>query len=219
MSSRTKALLLVVLLLAFVNVPVVHGLWTDSRLDADGVTRATPAEPQGTAADRRVVVTFPSEVGEGTAAGSQEGLVTQLVRLDEQAYADAVADGTVEVTYLPDSPGTYRVEGQDDRLAVVGLLLANAAALLVLGLFLLVRARSRPELRLVATDDLRRTAPGGVLERVMGNEYRVVGDIEELSDGELVLDVGGRRVRVDLAGHANPASYQQSVEVRGVMVG
>ena len=59
----------------------------------------------------------------------------------------------------------------------------------MLGLFL-VRARSRPEMRLVATDDLRRTAPGGVLERVMGNEYRVVGDIEEPSDRELVLDVG-----------------------------
>lgn len=228
MNTWTTRLLLVGLLLVLVNFPALHGAWLDRQLDAEGVTEATPAEPSGDPAGRRVVVTFPPALdGEADAPPAPttpqpaegEGLVQQVTTLEPEAYDEAVDSESVEVTYLPDDPSTYRIEGEAEGLFAITLLIGNAAVLLVVGLFLLGRGRARAELRLRATDDVRRAAPGGVLERVAGNEYRVCGDIEELGPDELLLDVGGRPVRVVLDGHANPAGYQQSVEVRGLMIG
>ena len=215
---RRSRLLLVLLLLVVVNIPPVHAAWTDHRLDGDGVTETVPAVTDGGDGDATVVeVSLPTAVAEEL--GGAQGLLTQPTALEPDAYADAAATGQVEVTYLPEDPGTYRVEGASGGLALATVLLANAALLLVVGLFLLVRGRTRPELRMVATADVRRVPPGALLERVNGNDYVVRGDIEELADDELVLQVADRRVRVLLDGHANPASYQQSVEVRGTMIG
>ena len=213
---RRSRLLLVLLLLVVVNLPPAHAAWSDHRLDGDGVTEAVPVVPAG--GDSTVVeVSLPTAVAEEL--GGAQGLLTQPTALDPDAYADAAATGQVEVTYLPEDPGSYRVEGASGGLALATVLLANAALLLVVGLFLLVRGRTRPELRMVATGDVRRVPPGALLERVNGNDYVVRGDIEELADDALVLQVADRRVRVLLDGHANPASYQQSVEVRGTMIG
>ncbi len=214
---RRSRLLLVLLLLVVVNLPPAHAAWTDHRLDGDGVTETVPASTEGAGDSTVVQVSLPPAVAEEL--GGAQGLLVQPAALEPDAYDAAVASGQVDVTYLPDDPGTYRVEGASGGLALATVLLANAALLLVVGLFLLVRGRTRPELRMVATGDVRRVPPGALLERVQGNDYVVRGDIEELADDELVLQVADRRVRVLLDGHANPASYQQSVEVRGTMVG
>ena len=213
---RRSRLLLVLLLLVVVNLPPAHAAWSDHRLDGDGVTETVPASTDGVD-PTTVQVSLPAPVAEEL--GGDRGLLVQPAVLEPDAYDAATASGEVEVTYLPDDPGTYRVEGASGGLALATVLLANAALLLVVGLFLLVRGRTRPELRMVATDDVRRVPPGALLERVQGNDYVVRGDIEELADDELLLQVADRRVRVLLDGHANPASYQQSVEVRGAMIG
>ena len=85
---------------------------------------------------------------------------------------------------------------------------------------LMVRFRTvmRVELVLRATEDLERCPPGGLLDRIEGMRYAVSGDVVEIADDEIVLDLGDRRVRVLLDGHTNPAGYEQSVRAIGYMV-
>ena len=105
---RRSRLLLVLLLLVVVNLPPAHAAWTGHRLDGDGVIETVPAVPAG--GDSTVVeVSLPPAVAEEL--GGAQGLLTQPTALEPDAYADAAASGQVEVTYLPDDPGTYRVEG------------------------------------------------------------------------------------------------------------
>ena len=63
---------------------------------------------------------------------------------------------------------------------------------------------------------------GGTLSQFValdtGLTYVVCGEVAELGDDEVVLDLGDRRVRVLLDGHANPAGYEQPVRVTGFMV-
>ena len=42
----------------------------------------------------------------------------------------------------------------------------------------------------------------------------VRGEVQDLADGEVLLDLGNRTVRVLLDGHANPVGYQQPAQVR-----
>lgn len=222
--SRTR-LLLLLLLVVVVNLGPLGSLWTQERLDRDGVSERVVATTQGMP-QGQVVIALPPEVteavapdaGEGADPG-QAGLLARTVTLEPAAYDDAVATGEVEVTWLEDDPATYRIEGEEGGVGIATLLVVNAGVLLLVAVVLLLRGRTRPELRMVATADVRRVPPGPLLERVEGNDYVVRGDVESLTDDELVLAVADRRVRVLLDGHANPASYQHSVEVRGTMIG
>ena len=54
--------------------------------------------------------------------------------------------------------------------------------------------------------------------RIAGQRYIVTGDVVEIEDDEMVLDLGDRRVRVLLDGHPNPAGYQQPVRATGYMI-
>lgn len=224
--SRTR-LLLLLLLVVVVNLGPLGSLWTQERLDRDGVSERVVATTQGMP-QGQVVVALPPEVTEAVAPGADEGgsedpgragLLARTVTLEPAAYDDAVATGEVEVTWLEDDPGTYRIEGEEGGVGIATLLVVNAGVLLLVAVVLLLRGRTRPELRMVATADVRRVPPGPLLERVEGNDYVVRGDVESLTEDELVLAVADRRVRVLLDGHANPASYQHSVEVRGTMIG
>lgn len=224
MVSRRTRLLLLLLLVVVVNLGPLGSLWTQQRLDRDGVSERVVASTQGMP-EGQVVVALPPEVTEavapdgGDGTEDEPGLLVRTVTLDPAAYDDALATGEVEVTWLEDDPGTYRVEGEEGGTGLATLLVVNAGVLLLVAVVLLLRGRTRPELRMVATADVRRVPPGPLLERVEGNDYVVRGDVESLSEDELVLAVADRRVRVLLDGHANPASYQHSVEVRGTMIG
>lgn len=224
MSRRTR-LLLLLLLVVVVNLGPLGSWWTQERLDRDGVSERVVVSTEGMP-EGQVVVALPPEVTEAVAPDGADdqpvdrtGLLARTVTLEPEAYDDAAATGEVEVTWLEDDPATYRVEGEQGGTGLATLLVVNAGVLLLVAVVLLLRGRTRPELRMVATADVRRVAPGPLLERVEGNDYVVRGDVESLTEDELVLAVADRRVRVLLDGHANPASYQHSVEVRGTMIG
>ena len=68
-----------------------------------------------------------------------------------------------------------------------------------------------------ATEDLERCPPGSVLDQVDGLRFVVCGEVEEIEDDAVVLDLGDRRVRVILDGHHNPAGYQQPVRATGLL--
>jgi hypothetical protein len=226
--SRRTRLLLLLLLVVVVNLGPLGSWWTQERLDRDGVSERVAASTEGMP-EGQVVVALPPEVTDAVApddadgtedqAADRAGLLARTATLEPAAYDDAVATGEVEVTWLEDDPATYRVEGEQGGTGLATLLVVNAGVLLLVAVVLLLRGRTRPELRMVATADVRRVPPGPLLERVEGNDYVVRGDVESLSEDELVLAVADRRVRVLLDGHANPASYQHSVEVRGTMIG
>jgi len=105
------------------------------------------------------------------------------------------------------------------RLGLVITLLADLFLLAMLVLMLRFRSALRVELVLRATEDLERCPPGARLDRIAGLTYVVCGEVAELGDDEVVLDLGDRRVRVLLDGHVNPAGYEQPVRVTGFMVG
>jgi hypothetical protein len=104
----------------------------------------------------------------------------------------------------------------------VGLVITIVADLFLLVIVLLLLrfgSRLRQEMVLVATEDLVRCPPGSVLNQVGGLRFVVCGEVETIEDGEVVLDLGDRRVRVVLDGHHNPAGYQQPVRATGTMRG
>lgn len=124
------------------------------------------------------------------------------------------------LTWRGPGPGAARAPiGGVPYTAVVVTLFADAALALMLYLLWRFRGRLRPQLQLVATQDLERCAPGSVLDRIEGDRYVVCGEVLEIGDDELVLDLGDRRVQVLLDGHANPVGHQQPARATGRMVG
>ena len=233
MSRRLKTILLVGVLVAMVNLPLVGSLLQDRDLRTNGTrveVAAEPvevADPSGDELDRLVAVALPAAVVEavvgeqaedGAAPAQDERIVVQL---EQAAYDDVVASGRAEVVHLPDNPKVYRVTGRETgSTALVTTLAVDAALVVLVGLFLALRHRLRPELRLVATGDLVTTTEAdGLLERLEAQSYRVRGSVALVEDDDVVLVVGDRRVRVHLDGHHNPADRLDHVEVRGTMVG
>jgi hypothetical protein len=47
----------------------------------------------------------------------------------------------------------------------------------------------------------------------------VRGEVAEIAEDRIVLEVGNRRVAVLLDGHTNPVGHQQPAQVRGRMIG
>lgn len=216
LSSRRGVWFLTLGIIALiVNLPLVHGMWTNYRLDRIGVTttaevtefNAVPPDssdqaffidyrlPEDADPERR---TFFSEV-------------------DEDTFRAAEASKQVEVVYLRDHPAANRVEGQvTNRLGLYLALFADFA--LVMGLLLALKFSRRPEqgLVLLATADVVRCKPGGLVEPEGRDEYVVRGDVIEITEGEIVLHAGaGQEVRVVLGGYHNPVGYQQPAEVHG----
>lgn len=214
-TPRPALLLALVFVAALINLPLAHHTWTDYRLDSAGVTTTadvlrTEAVPED-AQDQQYFVTFrmPRD-----ADPERQEFVGEVERA---AYDRSRTSRAIEVEYLPGSPNANRVDGSVTRR--VGLwmtLMGDAALLVILGLMLTV-GRSREEtLVLLADTQLVRCPPGGALELIGRDEYVVRGDVVRMSEGEVILDVGGRReVRVVLGEFTNPAGYQQPVEVRG----
>ncbi len=234
MSRRLKTLLLVGVLVTMINLPLLSSLLQDRDLRTNGTRVEVAAEPvevadadRGDVVERLVAVALPGTVVEAVVGEQQEEGAAPaqderiVVPLEEAAYDDAVASGRAEVVYLPDNPKVYRVTGRESgNEALVTTLAADAALVVVVGLFLLLRHRLRPELRLVATGDLVATSETeALLERLEAQSYRVRGSVALVEGDEVVLEVGDRRVRVQLDGHRNPAGHSESVEVRGTMVG
>ncbi|MDQ4052840.1 MAG: hypothetical protein M3237_09080 [Actinomycetota bacterium] len=212
-------MLLLLLLAGVVNLPIAHGAWTDARLDRDGVDVTATVVDHGTLPpedDPRYFVDFryPADIDPDGRQWS--------VGVSETAYDEVVRTEHVEVRVLPDSPETFRVEGQQTSGLVLGLTIF--ADVILLAMILLTwrfggsLGRRRPDLRMVATDDVQRCRPGSELEQV-GDLWVAKGEVVERSDETVVLDLGNRRVVVELAGYANPVGYQQPARAVGRMIG
>jgi uncharacterized protein DUF3592 len=211
-NGRLKNVLLVGLVVVMINLPFLHSSWQNHRIAADGVeVSATVTDHQD--ADERFVTFRADEDGDQPAFGG-------TVRLDPAAYDAAVESEQVQVRVLPGSATVWRVDGESRSQAGLFITVLADVFLLVLVLLLLrFGSRLHSDLVLVATEDLERCPPGSVFDQVEGQRFVVCGEVEELEDGAVVLDLGDRRVRVLLDGHHNPAGYQQPVRATGTLRG
>ncbi len=216
MTRRTNRILLVVVLVAFINLPVLHSTWTRWQVDRNGtdtVAEVVETRVLGEDADPSYLLAFrfPEAIDP-----DQEPWSAQV---DRQTFEEARAEGSVDVRVLEDQPAAYVVEGEIRNR--IGLLITLFADAILLAILLLVwRARpTRPvPIRIAAIGDVERCPPGGVVEQIEGDLYRVRGEVTGIDGDEIVLDAGERDVLVILDGHHNPVSYQQPAEVRGRIV-
>ena len=213
MTGRLKNVLLVGLVVVMINLPFAHSTWQQHRIDRDGVD-VTAAVTDHDEDGGRHLVTF--EVADTADQPSFGGTVD----VDAATYDDAVVSQQVEVRVLPGSSTVWRVEGQTHSdVGLVITVVADVFLLVLLLLLLRFGSQLRQEMVLVATEDLERCPPGSVLDQVDALRFVVCGEVETIEDGEVVLDLGDRRVRVVLDGHHNPAGYQQAVRATGTMRG
>ena len=212
MSRRTKNVLLVVLVAAMINLPLIHSTWQNHQIETDGTNVRAEVTDDGVVEDRYFVeFTVPAE-------GEREEL-SGVAQVTEDAYDRAVSTREIEVRLLPDNPAVYNVEGQvSSRLGLVITLLADLFLALMVLLLMRFGPRLRPVLVLLATEDLTRCPPGSVLDRIEGDMYVVCGEVTAIADDEVMLDLGDRRVKVLLDGHRNPAGYEQPVRATGRMI-
>jgi hypothetical protein len=205
--------LLVALVVVMINLPFVHSSWQAHRLDQDGVdlvAQVTGHEQHG--GQRFVTVAVPESDSQPAFGGT--------VRVDEATYDAAVESGEAPVRVLPGSRAVWAVQGEvGSSLGLVVTVVADLSLLVLVLLLLRFGARLRQDMVLVATQDLERCPPGSVLDQVDGLRFVVCGEVEEIDDDAVVLDLGDRRVRVVLDGHHNPAGYQQPVRATGTMRG
>jgi hypothetical protein len=196
-----------------VNFPLVHTTYLDWQLGRNGVeVLAEVTETREVGDDLLVQFTVPAD-------GRREEFAGAVAEVDAATYADARSTRSITVTVLPDDAGVFRADGQQDsRLGLVVTLLADLFLVAMLLLVWRFRLAMRVELVLRATEDLERCPPGSRLDRLEGQRYLVSGDVVEMLDDVVVLDLGDRRVRVLLDGHHNPAGYEQPVKVVGYMV-
>ena len=213
MNARLRNIFLVGLVVVMINLPFVHSKWQDHRITTDGVevtATVTDTDEDGGG----YFVTFRVDESDG-----QPGF-GGTVPVEEASYDDAVESGQIGVRVLSGSTSVWRVDGESrSGVGLVITLMADVFLLVLLLLLLRFGARLHSDLVLVATEDLERCPPGSAFDQVEGQRFVVCGEVEEIEDDAVVLDLGDRRVRVVLDGHHNPAGYQQPVRATGTLRG
>jgi hypothetical protein len=212
-ARRWVSLALVAFIAFLVNFPLVHSTYVRWQVERSGVdVVAEVTETRVVDGDLLVVFTVPGD-------GQREPFDGAVAEVDAATYDEARRTGELDVRVLPDDGGAFIVEGQvTSRLGLVVTVLADLFLVAMVVLMLRFRSALRVELVLRATEDLERCPPGSRLDRISGLRYVVSGEVAEVGDDEVVLDLGDRRVRVLLDGHANPAGHQQPVRAVGYMV-
>jgi hypothetical protein len=210
--SRSSWVLIAVVI-ALINLPLVHSTWTRSSVERSGVDVAaevTEARNLGSAETPSWWLSYrlPKAIDPEQAIWSAE--------VDAAAYEKAEAVGTVPVRVIEDRPATAIVEGEVRSSAgLIGTLAADAVLLAMLVLLWRFRGRGRRELETVeALEDVSLARPGASWEDLGDGTVRVTGEVLERDDHEVLLDLGDRLVRVVLDGHANHVGYQQPAQVR-----
>lgn len=209
-AGRIVSIALIVFLVVIVNAPYLYGRTTDWRLEHQG-RDVTVAVTDHAVVEGSYVLQLTDE------RVDRAGPVA--VEVSRSAYDEAVAAGSTTARVLDGDTGHYEVRGQvRSRVPLFFTLFADVAILACVVLFTRFRVAMRPELVLRATADLEPCEPGSVLDRIVGNEYVVAGEVHEVDGDEVLLDLGDRKVRVVLDGHANPAGPHEPVRVVGVMI-
>lgn len=210
--SRSSWVLIAVVI-ALVNLPLVHSTWTRSSVERSGVevvADVTEARNLGSAETPSWWLSYrlPEAIDPEQAIWSAE--------VDAAAYDKAEEGGTVPVRVIEGRPATAIVEGEvRSSTGLIGTLVADAVLLVMLLLLWRFRGRGRREVETVeALEDVALARPGASWEDLGDGTVRVTGEVLERDDHEVVLDVGEKLVRVVLDGHANPVGYQQPAQVR-----
>lgn len=133
MRSRAGRVALVVLMLAVVNLPLMHSSWTRWRVARDGVEVTGSVTDTAPSAGDTGLVAFqlPSDVDPDRR--------TWTVRVAGPAYDEAQDTDQVRVRVVPGEPAAQRVTGQVSSR--VGLAVALVADLILVGLLLLLWRR------------------------------------------------------------------------------
>jgi hypothetical protein len=212
-SSRRRAALLVVLLAVLVNLPLLHSLYQQQRISSSGEdVTATVVDDRVVGGDQYLIsFTFPESVDPDQ--GQWEAQVS------EETYDDAVAAGQVTVRVLEGDPAAHRVVGEvNSRVPLVITILADVILVVVVLLLWRYGGPRRAQLRAVALSDVTRCAPEVLLERLAGEDYLIRGEVREIGEGSVTLDLGNRAVVVLLDGHLNPVGHQQPAQVRARLI-
>lgn len=212
-----KAVLLVGLLAVLINLPLVHSRYTSWRVehagtDVTGKVAGTAVLPPKDDPSYVVSFRFPKEIDPGQEYWTAE--------VDRSTYEQASEQKTIAVRVLPERPSAFTAEGQvTHRSGLFFTLFADVALLAMLLLLWRFRGTLRGQLHAVAVGDVERCAPGALLEKAEGGLYLIRGEVSEIGEDELVLDLVDRSVRVTLDGHHNPVGHQQPAQVRGRLIG
>jgi len=213
-STRAKSVLWLVLLVAVINLPLVQ-----STLDRREV-RQSGTDVTATLVDHEVLgdrddpaywlsYQLPESIDVDQGAWARE--------VEQETYDAAVASGQVSVRVLEDEPVTALAEGQ--VIGRAGLVATLVADLLIVGFVLLLWRRGRygrPEpLRLEAIGDVTAGEPGGAIEEDVSGVVVVRGALAEVTEHDVVLDTGDRRVIVVLDGHRVQADLGAPAQVPG----
>jgi hypothetical protein len=218
MSRRTNRILLVVVLIGFINLPVLHSTWTRWQVERNGTDTTAELVPE-----RTRVLGADDDPAYWVAFRFDESIDPDRLewpaQVDQQAFEEARAQGSVDVRVLEDRPAAHIVEGAVRN--PLGYIITIVADVVLLAILLLVR-RARPRrpvpIRVAAIGDVERCPPGQALEQIEGDLYLVRGEVTGLDGDEIVVDAGERDVLVILDGHHNPVGYQQPAQVRGRLV-
>lgn len=212
MKRRTRYVLVLVLAATLVNLPLLHSIWTDQRVERSGIdVRAEVVDHRTDGGRHLVSFTFPESVDpEHRTWQADVGATT---------YDRAVASGEIGVRVLRDDPALHRVDGQVRSSALLVMTLL-ADVLLVLSALLLWRlgGRRRPQLRAIAVADVEHSEPGTALDRLEGETFLVRGEVSAIEPGQVVLQLENRSVLVYLDGHLNAVEPQQTAQVQARLV-
>jgi hypothetical protein len=217
MSRRANRILLVVVLVAFINLPVLHSSWTRSQVERNGtdtVARVEKSQVLGEQDEPTYWLSFRFS------QDIDPGQTQWPAQVDQQTFEEASAERSLQVRVLEGRPSAYIVEGQvRNRLGLYITLVADAILLAILLLVWRNRGSTRSvPIRIAAIGDVERCPPGGVVEQIEGDLYLIRGEVTGIDGDEIVLDAGDRDVLVILDGHHNPVGYQQPGQVRGRIV-
>ncbi len=213
LANKKAAIFLIALAAVVINLPLAHSSYYGWRLDRDGVetvatvvdTRRVP--PDDT--DGKYVVEFRFD------RDLDPEQKVWFAQVDEATYDGAEANAVIGVRMLPDRPATYEADGQEEgSLPWVITLIGD---LMLFGIAFLY-SRFGPagrQLNLVALADVERCKPLASIELLEDGRYVVCGEVSEIEDDAIVLEVGDQMVRVELDGHANAVGYQQPARVIG----
>lgn len=213
LANKKAAIFLIALAAVVINLPLAHSSYYGWRLDRDGVetvatvvdTRRVPPDDE----DGKYVVEFRFD------RELDPEQKVWFAQVDEATYDGARANAVIDVRMLPDRPATYEADGQEEgSLPWVITLLGD---LMLFGIAFLY-SRFGPagrQLNLVALADVERCKPLASIELLEDGRYVVCGEVSEIEDDAIVLEVGDQMVRVELDGHANAVGYQQPARVIG----